>query len=95
MSLQQFKNDSNEVFGYFFDDTARSSKSDLFAQTESLPLRWILKKDNLYLFEVEVPGVNPKDVDIKLSGTIMTIKDKKSRHDEHKNNSYKNADSRT
>jgi len=54
-----------------------------------------LKKDNLYLFEVEVPGVNPKDVDIKLSGTIMTIKDKKSRHDEHKNNSYKNADSRT
>ena len=90
LPLQQFKNDLNEVFDHFFDDTARSVKSDLFSQTESfIPAMNIEEKDNLYLFEVEVPGVDPKDVDIELNGNVMTIQGEKSRHDEHKSNSDK------
>ena len=85
LPLQQFRNELNEVFDNFFDETPRSSKGDLFAQTESfIPAMNIEEKDDLYLFEVEVPGVDPKDVDIELSGNVMTIKGEKSKRDEHK-----------
>lgn len=85
LPLQQFRNELNEVFENFFEDKSLSSKGDLFSQSESLvPAMNIEEKDNSYLFEVEVPGVDPKDVDIELNGNVMTIKGEKTQHDEKK-----------
>ena len=82
LPLQQFRNELNEVFDNFFEDTPLSSGSDLFKSEALVPAMNIEERDNSYLFEVEVPGVDPKDVDIELNGNVMTIKGEKTKHEE-------------
>ncbi|MGM9924258.1 MAG: Hsp20/alpha crystallin family protein [Bacillus sp. (in: firmicutes)] len=77
--VQQFKNELSEVFQNFFDDSFFNSPGSLFNKDQALtPAMNVEEKANLYAIEVEVPGVNPEDVDVELDGNMMIIKGEKS-----------------
>lgn len=55
-----------------------------------LPAVDILEKEGNLILRVEVPGVNEKDIDLKLEGNVLTLKgEKKQEHEEERNNYHR------
>jgi HSP20 family protein len=50
----------------------------------------ILEKDGNLVLRAEVPGVNEKDIDLKLEGNVLTLKgEKKQEHEEEHDNYHR------
>jgi HSP20 family protein len=72
--FEEFANDP------FFSTVARTSD-------RWLPAVDILEKEGNLILRAEVPGVSEKDIDLKLEGSILTLKgEKKLEHEEERNN---------
>lgn len=55
-----------------------------------LPPVDILEKDGNLVLRAEVPGVNEKDIDLKLEGNVLTLKgEKKQEHEEEHDNYHR------
>lgn len=74
---------------------------DLVGEREFLPMRgeWMPAldvsetKDSL-IVKAEVPGMEPKDIDISLSGDLLTIKGEKKQKTEEKKESFHRIETR-
>lgn len=74
---------------------------DLVGEKEFLPMRgeWMPAldisetKDSL-IIKAEVPGIEPKDIDISLSGDLLTIKGEKKQKTEEKKESFHRIETR-
>jgi HSP20 family protein len=74
---------------------------DLLGEREFLPMRgeWMPAldvsetKDSL-IVKAEVPGMEPKDIDISLSGDLLTIKGEKKQKTEEKKESFHRIETR-
>ena len=80
--------DASPFFEDFFNDFPFSGTS---AKAEKwLPSVDILEKDGNLLLRAEVPGINEKDIDLKLEGNVLTLKgEKKLEHEEDRNNYHR------
>ncbi|WP_019243843.1 MULTISPECIES: Hsp20/alpha crystallin family protein [Bacillus] len=88
--MEQFKKEMNDVFQRFFDDSFFPSTSSFFNKADVYtPAMNIEEKDDSYLIDVEVPGVDPKDVDIQLDGNMIVIKGEKHQENETKDENKK------
>ncbi len=64
-----------------------------FFRRSGLPARWgpavdVVEKADSVIVKAELPGVEPKDVDISVSGNTLTIKGQKKEEKEEKGKSY-------
>ncbi len=80
--------ETTPFFEEFFNDpffTAMTRPSEKW-----LPAVDILEKEGNLILRVEVPGVNEKDIDLKLEGNVLTLKgEKKQEHEEERNNYHR------
>lgn len=77
--LKRLRDELDEVFDRFFDEPF-FSKESLWDPNKSFaftPACNIKEKKNRYIIEVEIPGVDPDDVEIEISGNVMTISGEK------------------
>lgn len=73
------------------NDTNRAYSiiDELFSNfAKTFPVIDISSNNSEYLIEVELPGVDQKDVEARLDDNILTIKGKKEETDEHKGKDY-------
>ena len=76
------------LFEEFFNDPFFSSVTR--NGDRWLPAVDILEKDGNLVMRAEVPGVNEKDIELKLEGNILTLKgEKKQEHEEECNNYHR------
>ena len=62
--------DAEDLFGRFFAPAApRASRKE-----EWMPRVDIVEKTEAYLITAEVPGIDPKEIDVTLSGDTLTIR---------------------
>jgi HSP20 family protein len=66
---------------------------DSFWDTKSLGMEWkpeidIVETDNDIIVKAEIPGVDPKEVDISIMDDILTIKGEKNDEKEDKGKTY-------
>ncbi|WP_042347203.1 Hsp20/alpha crystallin family protein [Bacillus massiliigorillae] len=84
-TVQNFKNEMNDVFQKFFDDSFFSLSDSVFNKDRVLtPAMNVEEKENTYLVEVEMPGVDADDVDVELDGNRLVIKGEKKQESETK-----------
>jgi len=48
----------------------------------------VLEKEGNLILHVEVPGMNEKDIDLKLEGNVLTLKGEKKQENEEERNNY-------
>jgi len=69
-------------FPTFFEDWPFSEREEFFPALESY-----VKNDNLVV-RADVPGVDPKDIDVSIVGNVLTIKGERKEEKEVKSEDY-------
>jgi HSP20 family protein len=80
-SFSIFKDEMNKLLENFFEKGGSS-------RANWLPLMDISETNENLIIKVEVPGVESKDIDISITGDILTIKGEKKSEKEEKNKNY-------
>lgn len=84
LPLKKFKNELDGMFQRFFEDPFFSNKP--LGNKDSLtPACNIVENKDQYIIEVEVPGVDPENIDIEIDGQIMKIKGERKKVTETEN----------
>lgn len=83
----------NEFDGDFWRSPIRHSMFDTAAlarlDTMTAPVVDIAEKDSVYEITAELPGIEEKDIDVKLSNGVLTLKgEKKAEKEERKKDYY-------
>src|SRR5699024_6678457 len=78
-SIQRFRNEIDGMFSMLFNDSFLPTSSFWNAENSFTPKCNIEEKKDHYLVEVEIPGVEPKDVNIELEGNMLSIKGERKR----------------
>ena len=78
-SIQRFRNEIDGMFSRLFNDSFLPTSSFWNAENSFTPKCNIEEKKDHYLVEVEIPGVEPKDVNIELEGNMLSIKGERKR----------------
>lgn len=79
-----------------FDELFNSSPWSLTTRQREetwLPAVDILEKDGNLIIRAELPGLNEKDIDLKLEGSILTLKGERKLENEDKQNNYHRIES--
>lgn len=75
--IQRIKSEIDDLFNKVFDESFTSTPS--LIKDSFVPKCNIEEKRKHYLVEVEIPGVDPQDVEIELEGNTMIIKGERKR----------------
>jgi HSP20 family protein len=82
--------ENSSLFDGIFNDPFFSS----FKSTQNwLPPVDILEKDGDLILRVEVPGIDEKDIDLKLEGNVLTLKGEKKLESERDRGEYHRLES--
>ena len=85
LSLASLQRDMNKLFGNFFG--SGFNIEPVFGEGWS-PALDISETEDAVLVKAEVPGIEPSDIEISLSGDTLTIKGEKKEEREEKDKSY-------
>jgi HSP20 family protein len=82
--LGSFKDEMNKLF----DSIRKKGVTTRTERTDWTPPLDVLETDENILVKVEIPGVEPKDIDISISGNTLTIKGEKKAEKEETGKNY-------
>jgi HSP20 family protein len=74
------------LFDEFFND--RSFRSLQETARTWTPAVDILEKDGNLILRAELPGINEKEIDLKLEGNVLTLRGERKLEDEQESNNY-------
>lgn len=78
-SLDRFRKEMDELFTRFFSEGYRSSTGSM----SNWPTTESYFKDGNWVMRFDLPGVEPKDIDISVAGDTLTIRASRERRHEH------------
>jgi len=73
------------VFEDLFNDAVQASTLETRSWSPAVD---ILEKDGNLVLRAELPGMNEKDIDLKLEGNVLTLKGERKFEDEQNRNNY-------
>jgi HSP20 family protein len=79
--LERMRREMNSLWHSFFEERPRRKIEELGEWSPSLDLS---ETKNDLVVKAEIPGIDPKDIDISLSNDILTIKGEKKQEREEK-----------
>jgi HSP20 family protein len=85
--------ESASLFDDFFSDFPFTSFSQNRSGERWLPSVDIMEKAGNLILRAEVPGVDEKDIDLKLEGNVLTLKGEKKQKLEENSNNYHRMES--
>ena len=83
--------ESSSLFEEFFNNPFRSPLSR--SNDRWLPAVDILEKEGNLILRAEIPGVDEKDIDLKLEGNVLTLKGEKKLQNEEQRNDFHRVES--
>jgi len=89
-----FRSEMDRLFDRFFGDDRGLTRPDAFGDTGWVPSLDVSETDTEVSVRAEVPGVDPKDLDISVSGQMLTISGEKKESRESKGESYHQVERR-
>ncbi|HOV91076.1 MAG TPA: Hsp20/alpha crystallin family protein [Syntrophorhabdaceae bacterium] len=82
--MERIRKEMDNIWDTFFD--RRPVRGD--GVSEWMPSLDVSETKNSYIVKAEVPGIDPKDVEISLSENVLTIKGEKKQEKEEENENY-------
>ncbi len=87
--LARLRTEMDRAFERFWRDPWSASLADVFQSSSGLGLRMNLaESENDVTVTAELPGVDPKDVDISVTNNVLTIRGEKKQEKEEKKRNY-------
>ena len=92
--LERFRSEFDDLierFGFDRDWFGRFPGRELFADWQALPARPAIEarvEGGKFIIHADLPGIDPKDVDIKVVGDVLTIKGSREEKKETKKADY-------
>ena len=83
--LERMKREMDRVWDSFFEGLPRKRGEEV---GEWLPSLDISETKNDLVVKAEIPGIDPKDIDISLANDVLTIKGQKKQEVEEKEEDY-------
>jgi HSP20 family protein len=83
--------ENTSLFEEFFSDPFRAPLSR--SNDRWLPAVDILEKEGNLILRAEIPGVEEKDIDLKLEGDVLTLKGEKKLQNEQERNDFRRMES--
>jgi len=83
--FERMRRDIDRLWDSFFEGGLRRRAEE---EGEWLPALDLAETDNEIVVKAEVPGMDPKDIDISLSDGMLTIKGEKKQEREEKESDY-------
>jgi HSP20 family protein len=84
-SVDQFRKEIDEVFDRFFGDGGyRGSATSMMMW----PVVESFFKNGNWITRVDLPGVDPKDIDVSVSGNTLTIRASRERRSDERNQDF-------
>ncbi len=91
--VSEFRSEMNRLFDSFFRDPFWSGEEPLGSLTSWSPSLDVAETDNEVSIRAEIPGVDPKDLNITVEGNRLTISGEKKETTEKKEKSYQRRES--
>jgi HSP20 family protein len=82
--FERMRRDMDHLWEFFFERGVRRADEE----NEWLPSLDVAETKNEIVVKAEVPGLDPKDIDISLSDGLLTIKGEKKQEREEKEENY-------
>lgn len=86
--LNQLYREMDHAFGV----PAESATSDEAATSDWLPSVDIREEENAFVIHADVPGVDPKDIDIHMENGVLTVKGERETVDEQTRKLYRRVE---
>lgn len=86
--LNQLYREMDHAFGV----SAESATSDEAATSDWLPSIDIREEENAFVIHADVPGVDPKDIDIHMENGVLTVKGERETVDEKTRKLYRRVE---
>ncbi|HEV2972280.1 MAG TPA: Hsp20/alpha crystallin family protein [Pirellulales bacterium] len=86
--LGEFRTEMNRLFDHFFHDPFSAASQSLGDLTQWSPSLDVAETDKDVTVRAEIPGVDPKDLDIQVSGNRLRISGEKKETSEKKEQSF-------
>ena len=83
--LERMRREMDHLWDSFFEERPRRKIEELGEWGPSLDLS---ETKNDLIVKAEIPGIDPKDIDISLNKDVLTIKGEKRRETEEKEENY-------
>lgn len=83
-TLSRLRKDMDDLWGRFFGDTG----FHVFSETVWAPALDVKETKENIVVTAEIPGLGAKDIEVSISGDLLTIKGEKKQEKEEKEESY-------
>ncbi|MFQ5413850.1 MAG: Hsp20/alpha crystallin family protein [Phycisphaerae bacterium] len=93
-SISRFRRDMERMFERFFEDPFGMVRAPLAFPEGWAPSLDVVESDKEVTVKAELPGVDPEDLDITISGSVLTISGEKSESTETKGDSWYQSERR-
>jgi HSP20 family protein len=80
--IEPFRKEMDDLFDRFFAKTGYRNSMTMSPAVESF------SKEGNWVTRVDLPGVDPKDIDVSVSGNTLIIRASRERHSEERKNDY-------
>lgn len=84
--IEKISREMDKLFDSFFERNLRRFK--FFEEDELIPLVDMSETDNDLILKVELPGIDPADINVSLSDGILTIKGMKKKGKDEETETY-------
>ena len=92
--ISGFRTEVDKLFEKFFGDNTALASEGWSAWSGFTPSLDVSETEKEILVRVEIPGVDPKDLDINLSGHILTLSGEKKEEKEDKGRDFYHSERR-
>ena len=83
--LERMRREMDRLWGSFFEERPRRKAEEI---GEWLPSLDVSETKNDLVVKAEIPGIDPKDIDISLTNDLLIIKGEKKQEKEKKEENY-------
>ena len=88
--LDQFRRDIDQVFGH---STEQSVTGDSAIATSAwVPVVDIQETSKQFVLEADIPGVDPKDIEIAMENGVLTLKGERRSDNQNEGQNYKHVE---
>lgn len=93
-NLSRFRSDVDHLFDTFFEDPFSLMREPMAGFGNWVPSLDMVETDKEVTVKAELPGVDPKDLDIRISGNVLTLSGDKNESTEEKGDGWYHSERR-
>jgi HSP20 family protein len=90
--LRRFHDDVNQLFGESQIGPAGNGDQSSIVTSNWTPAVDIKEEEDRFVLEADIPGVDPKEIEITMDNGVLTIKGERKHESEEETNGYKRVE---